>query len=131
VRRVLALIREETSGAVKVSSSAPIPVASLANFIAFAPARVETAGARKGPVDDIISRDTSHHGSRTVSAQPSDDEEEEEESEKALLMQALGEIQLELESVHEGVSKNAQNHIHNECVVFFILSIGSDLMTFQ
>jgi len=65
-----------------------------------------------------------------VSAQPSDDEEEEEESEKALLMQALGEIQLELESVHEGVSKNAQNHIHNECALFFIITTDINLIGF-
>ena len=65
-----------------------------------------------------------------MSAQPSDDEEEEEESEKALLMQALGEIQLELESVHEGVSKNAQNHIHNEYVFFFFMAIGFNSIAF-
>ncbi|KAH7101470.1 nagb/rpia/CoA transferase-like protein [Auriculariales sp. MPI-PUGE-AT-0066] len=117
-RKVIALIREEANGNTKASSSAPMPVMSLASFISSAPSRVES-GARKGPVDGLISQSASAslQGSRTTSAQPSDDEEDDEESEKALLMQALSEIQLELEGVHEGVAKNAQTHIHNDEIV--------------
>ena len=115
VRKVIALIREEAIGAVKPSGS--MPVMSLASFISNAPSRVETA-SRQAPTQGLLTVHSrtpsqSRSESRNASAQPSD-AEDDEESEKALLMQALSEIQLELEGVHEGVAKNAQSHIHNE-----------------